>query len=242
MIDIKLDQFQGPLSLLLRIIEKEEMDITSINLAKIADEYLEYVKKSDNISPERMADFLLMASKLLYIKSKALLPYLFNEDDEAEVEDLEKQLKMYKEFVDLSQKVHKIIGKKKFSFSRILNKNNKRFSFLGKYFFPPKNTKAENLHNSFLKILDRLKIEDEKLEEETVRAEISIEDRIFFIQNLISNKIKVNFSKILQEAKSKTEVIVNFLAVLELSKQRQLVFQQVELFSEIYLESDDNNL
>ncbi|PKM91279.1 hypothetical protein CVU82_01620 [Candidatus Falkowbacteria bacterium HGW-Falkowbacteria-1] len=238
MIDIKLDKFQGPLSLLLRIIEKEELDITSINLAKIANEYLDYIKNSENILPERMADFLLMASKLLYIKSKALLPYLFNEEDEGEIEDLEKQLKMYKEFVDLSHKIQKIIGKKRFSFSRILNKNNRRFSFLGDYFFPPKNIKQDDLKNSFLKILDRIEKEDEKLEEETIKAEVSIEERISFIKNLINQKIKINFTRILKEAKSKTEIIVNFLAVLELSKQRQLIFQQSELFSDIYLESD----
>jgi segregation and condensation protein A len=61
----------------LKIIEKEELDITSINLAKIADEYLDYIKKSADILPESMADFLLMATKLLYIKSKALLPFYF---------------------------------------------------------------------------------------------------------------------------------------------------------------------
>ena len=120
--EIKIDKFQGPLSLLLKIIEKEELDITSINLAKIADEYLTYIKNSADILPESMADFLLMATKLLYIKSKALLPFLFSEDDQAEVEDLEEKLKMYKDFVDLSIKVQKIIGKKKFSFFRIFRK------------------------------------------------------------------------------------------------------------------------
>ena len=102
--DIKIDKFEGPLSLLLKIIEKEELDITSVNLARIADEYLEYIKKSSNILPESMADFLLMATKLLYIKSKALLPYLFTDEDQEELEDLEEKLKMYKDFVDLSNK------------------------------------------------------------------------------------------------------------------------------------------
>jgi len=242
MIDIKIDQFQGPLSLLLRIIEKEEMDITSLSLAKIADEYLEYIKNTDNISPDRMSDFLLMASKLLYIKSKALLPYLFNEEDEVEVENLEKQLRIYKEFVSFSEKIQKIIGKKRFSFSRISAKNNKKASILGEYFFPPKNTNSDNLRNSFLKLIDRVSIQEEKLEEDTIKHEISIEDKISFIKNLIAKKIKVNFSNILKESKSKTEVIVNFLAVLELSKQRSLVIEQLELFSDIFVESHNDNI
>lgn len=241
MIDIKIDHFHGPLSLLLKIIEKEELDITSVSLVKIAEKYLNYIQNSEDILPERMADFLLMASKLIYLKSKALLPYLFTAEDEKEVENLEKQLKMYKDFVDLSTGIQKMIGKKKFSFSRIINKNNRRFSFLGDYFFPPKNLKQNDLQNSFLKILDKIEAEEEKMEEETIKSEISIEEKISFIKNLISQKIKINFTKILKEAKSKTEIIVNFLAVLELSKQRQLVFNQVSLFSEIYLEENQED-
>jgi segregation and condensation protein A len=242
MIDIKIDKFQGPLSLLLRIIEKEEMDITSLSLAKIADEYLEYIKNTETISPDRMSDFLLMASKLLYIKSKALLPYLFNEEDEVEVEDLEKQLRIYKEFVSFSEKIQKMIGRKRFSFSRVSIKNNKRNSILGDYFFPPKNTDSDNLKKSFLKLIDRVKIQEEKIEEDTIKHEVSIDDRISFIKKLITKKIKINFSRILKDSKSKTEVIVNFLAVLELSKQRDLLVEQLELFSDIFVEGQNNNI
>ena len=234
--DVKIDKFEGPLSLLLKIIEKEELDITSVNLAKIADEYLEYVKKSSNILPESMADFLLMATKLLYIKSKALLPFLFTEEDQEELEDLEDKLKMYKDFVDLSEKVKKIIGKKKFSFFRMAIKNNKRLFLSEKSFFPPKNIKAEHLQKIFAKILSAIKLEDEELEHRSIAAEINIEERIVFIKNMVFDKIKINFSKILKESNSKVEIIVNFLAVLELAKQRELVFDQTDLFGEIFVE------
>ena len=234
--DIKIDKFEGPLSLLLKIIEKEELDITSVNLAKIADEYLEYIKKSSNILPESMADFLLMATKLLYIKSKALLPYLFTEEDQEELEDLEEKLKMYKDFVDLSNRIKKIIGKKKFSFFRTSIKNNKRWFLSENSFFPPRNIKAENLQKVFSKILSEIKFTNEKLEERTIRAEINIEERIIFLKNMVIDKIKVNFSQILKESNSKVEIIVNFLAVLELAKQREVVFDQNDLFGEIFVE------
>jgi len=236
MIDIKIDKFQGPLSLLLQIIEKEELDITSVNLAKIADEYLEYIKKSSNILPESMADFLLLAAKLLYIKSKALLPYLFTEEDQEEIEDLESKLKMYKDFVDLSFKIQKIIGRKKFSFFRELPKNNRRFNLLVETFFPPKNVVAETLKDQFQKILDKVDVLEENLEKKTIISEISIEERILYIKNTIITRVKLNFTKILKEAKSKTEIIVNFLAVLELAKQREIVFDQADLFGEIFVE------
>ena len=86
---IKIEKFEGPLSLLLKMIEQEELDITEINLAGIADQYIEYIKNNNNISPDNMADFLVIAAKLLFIKSKALLPYIYAEEEE-DLEDLEK--------------------------------------------------------------------------------------------------------------------------------------------------------
>jgi len=127
MMELKLEKFQGPLGILLKLIEQEELDITEIALAKIADEFLAYVETSENIGPEEMADFLVMAARLLYIKSKALLPYLVSVEEEEEITDLENQLRMYKEFIDASAKISELVGAKKFLFSPvILNKNFRR--------------------------------------------------------------------------------------------------------------------
>ncbi len=235
MIDVKLDKFQGPLSLLLQIIEKEEMDITSVNLTKIADEYLEYIKNSPDILPESMADFLLMAARLLYIKSRALLPYLLSEDDD-DIDDLSNKLKMYKEFVDLSHVLQAIIGKKKFSFFRDLPKNKKSWAFASDSFFAPKNVDSNVLHSEFKNLLEKVNVLEEKLDERLIIPEISIEDRIVYIKQIVSQKIRISFTKIINEAKSRTEVVVNFLAVLELSKQREIDFVQDELFGEIFLQ------
>ena len=104
MLEFKTEKFSGPLALLLSLIEKEELDITEVNLAKIADQYVEYIKRNSNLSVDEMADFLVIAAKLLYAKSKALLPYLYADDEDDDIEDLEKQLKMYQEFVAASKK------------------------------------------------------------------------------------------------------------------------------------------
>ena len=95
--NFKIDKFEGPLGLLLQLIEKEEMDITEISLAKIADQYIEYIRSYKGIGPEEMADFLVVAAKLLLIKSRALLPFLKGEAEE-EIQEFEHQLRMYKEF------------------------------------------------------------------------------------------------------------------------------------------------
>lgn len=228
---IKLEKFEGPLSLLLKLIEKEELDITQISLSKIADEYVEYIRSSAVIDTDDLADFLLIAARLLLIKSKAMLPYLYPEE-EAEMDDLEKQLRIYKEFLDATKKIETILGKKKFMFAREFN----RKVALGdrSAFSPPKNLKKEEMTDVFRSFLVKIK-PAEKLEESKIEEKINIEDRIAYIKNTIGSRIKMSFSKILTEAKTKTEKIVNFLAMLELIKQREITAEQGSLFSEISL-------
>ncbi len=243
MMELNLEKFQGPLGLLLKLIEQEELDITEIALAKIADEYLEYVKSSSQIDPEEMADFLVMAARLLYIKSKALLPYLVSAEEEEDINELEKQLKMYKEFVEASVKISTLIGKKKFLFSPlIINKNFRRPKKEKTSFVPPKGLTAMLLADRFKELLERFAAKEEPLAEKSLGIKISIEERIDYIRDMLSKKIRFSFSQFLKTANSRTEVIVNFLAVLELAKQRELVFEQDELFSEIHILSYHDNL
>lgn len=233
MLNIKLGKFDGPLSLLLRLIEKEEMDITQISIASVADQFIDYLRKSEEIDPEVMADFLVVASKLLLIKTKALLPYLYSEEEEEEIEDFELQLKMYKEFIQASKKIEKILGKKKFMFAREFNRkvvlNNINF------FVPPKKLLKDDLGNLFAEIIGRLR-PSEKLEEKTLDKKISIDDKILSIQNILMERVKFSFNKVLKEAKNKTEIVVSFLAVLELMRQREIILSQDGLFSEILIQ------
>jgi Uncharacterized conserved protein len=234
--ELTLEKFQGPLGVLLKLIEQEEMDITEIALAKIADEFLTYVETSESIGPEEMADFLVMAARLLYIKSKALLPYLVTAEEEAEVTELENQLKMYKEFVEASVKIAQLVGAKKFLFSPvILNKNFRRPKKEKPSFIPPAGISQILLHDRFRELLERLNKKEEPLDEKNLVGKISIDERIDYIRDMLSKKIRFSFSQFLKTATSKTEIIVNFLAVLELAKQRELTFEQEELFSEIHV-------
>jgi len=235
MMDFTIEKFSGPLGLLLSLIESEEMDITEIALAKIADEYVNYVRSSKEIDPDELADFLVVAAKLLFIKSKALLPYLYTKEDEAEVDDLEKQLRMYKEFVLASQGVKEIIATKNFLFLPPLLKN-RRQQFNLPVFTAPTKISPTILHAVFVVLLNALeKKREEKVPEAHLEPKINIEDRIASIKQMLLDKIRVNFSKLLSNSENKTELIVNFLAVLELAKQKELNFEQVELFSEIHI-------
>src|SRR3989338_8740737 len=115
MYQVSSEKFNGPLDLLLRLIEEQKMTITEISIAKVTDEYLQELEKIQDQDPEELSDFLVLAARLLYLKSKVLLPYLAEEE---EVDDLEKQLKLYKEFVEASKKIAAMIKEQRFAFSR----------------------------------------------------------------------------------------------------------------------------
>ena len=234
--EFKTENFSGPLGLLLRLIEKEELDITEVSLAKIADEYIAFIRQQEQIDPEQIADFLVVAAKLLFIKSKALLPYLTTEEEQNEIDDLEKQLRMYKEYADASRHIEGLLKEKHFSFPKDFTKIGKRTALLnGVRFSPPKNATVETLRLAFERLMEMLLVKEEEIKEERIEAVISIDERIDYFQKLLRERTKINFSDIIRSAQSKTEKIVNFLAVLELAKQRELVFEQEEIFAEIII-------
>lgn len=232
------EKFSGPLGLLLSLIKKEELDITEISLAKIADDYVSHIKAHEDIKAEEMADFLLIAAKLLYIKSRALLPYLYSKDDEEEIDDLEGQLKMYKEFVDASVRIKDLLLLNKKLYLPAFNKNFRTHNTPS--FTAPKKMNADVLQEKFYELLNILEVElarreKDKLPEESLEPKVSIDERIFSIKKILQQKIKLSFSNLLSQSKDRADVIISFLAVLELAKQKELYFEQDDLFSEIFI-------
>lgn len=232
MYKIELEQFQGPLPLLLQLIEKEELDITEVSLASITEQYLAYVEQAQDLPTGDLADFLVVASKLLLIKSKLLLPSLQLDDEEAG--DLEKQLKIYRIYYDASKHIHKVIGKKKFSYFREVS----RVRSQEPIFNPPEGITTKNLRNYFREVLDRIE-PIVRLPQEMIKKTVSIQEKISQIENTISTEVRLNFKTLLTQSKNKTEVIVTFLALLELVKQRSVRVMQENVFEEIYIEQNN---
>ncbi|MFA5134086.1 MAG: segregation/condensation protein A [Patescibacteria group bacterium] len=222
---VKLEQFEGPLDLLLQLIEKEDLDINQISLAKIADEYIQYVNSQSNVSLDDLSDFLLIASKLIYIKSKALLPYLVWGEEEEEAIGLEGQLKIYKEFLEASKKVEELAKQKKYFFAR------ERVA-VAPGFYPPEKISAGILKEIYAAILNRIEplIAAGKEIKERV---ISIKQKIEDLKVEIGKRAKMGFRDFVGKSKNKTEVIVSFLALLELIKQKIVEVSQENLFSDI---------
>lgn len=223
----KTEQFDGPLSLLLQLIERDELEITEISLAKVTEDFL-ICLKSSQIPEDELADFLVIAAKLLLLKSKRLLPN-FVLDEEGGV-GLEDQLKMYKEFVEAAKKIENKIKEKHWAYFR-----ETIFKPADMGFFPPRGLNGGKMRRMFAEILERLKpLLD--LSKATLEKTISIKEKIQQIQNLLGQYSRVGFGKILDQANNRTEIIISFLALLELTKQRHILVAQSDNFEEIVIE------
>jgi len=226
---IKTEKFEGPLDLLLELIEKEKMNITEFSLAHVTDQYLEYIKNSETINLENLADFLSVASKLILIKSRALLPLLeFSEDEEEEIKDLAEQLEEYKKFKEASLKLGKISEQKKIAYSREI------FSGVKSTFYPPENFNVYDFKKYFQSILEDIPVV-EKLEQEFVAEVMTLEQKIDDLQNFLRQKIETSFAELTANAENKVDVIVSFLAILEMVKQRIVDVEQNDIGEDIRL-------
>ena len=226
---VKVHTFEGPLDLLLQLIEQEELDISQVALAHVTEQYLQALEKSDNISAEDLADFLVVAAKLLLIKSRILLPQLAVEGAE-EASDLERQLKIFKEYLDASRGIAKIIHKRRFTFGR-----GKPAVMIEEKFSPPEGLEMGTMRELFLAVLRDIEPVI-ALPRAVIEKTVSISEKIEAIRALILDKAIVSFQGIMKDSKTKTDVIVSFLALLELVKQRTIVVKQGALFTDIAIE------
>lgn len=227
MFKVQLEKFEGPLDLLLKLIEEQKLDITRLNLAKVADDYLEYIRANENISLENLAEFVNIASRIILIKSQNILPSLqITAEEEKEIVDLENQLRVYQKFKEASGKIGETLKKKRFSFSRdyLLG--------VAAAYIPPKNVNIFDLKKAFLKVVSEIVL-PEKIPEESVKEIITLEDKIEELKKSLQKRVETSFRELSSSAENKIEIIVAFLAMLEMVKQRIIDVEQKELFEEI---------
>lgn len=225
---VKTQHFEGPLDLLLQLIEKEKMDITQIALAKITNEYISRIEDLDARSID-VAEFLVIASKLIYLKSKAIIPTIGTAEEEEEIEDLEAKLREYKKYKEAAQLFHKTLESGYRSFQR---KNGPKFKIQS--FTPPKDIDLQMLMDIFQEILVNVP-EEVQEKEEVYEKEISVEDKVMELRGFILKKKKFTFKELLKKSKNKHEVIVSFLAILDLIKQKDISVTQDNAFGDIII-------
>lgn len=228
---IKLDQFEGPLTLLLQLIEQQKMDITQVSLANVADQYLAYIHAQPKWDPDELADFLVIAAKLLLIKSKILLPNLDLGEDEGDALALEQQLKMLKLYLDASNGIHALWQKRRVLFVREKLPRH----LLPIRFVPPPNLTASSLSFLFTKLLERIAAFLPHPKSVMAKA-VLLEEKIRSIRDHLMERISTSFRALTGNGQNKTEVIVSFLAILELVKQRMIMVDQPKLFDDIAIQ------
>ncbi len=230
---VKFEVFEGPLDLLLYLIKKEEVDIYEVNLTQLATQFLEYLEVMRMLDLDIAGEFLVMASTLLYIKSRELLPVEQQVAVEGE-EDLDdprweliRQLVEYKKFKDAAARLQQLESEQEKVFPRLPIKP----EFAPEPVVAAPEASLFDLINAVNKILKRVNQREDL--RDIFEDKWTVSEKIDEIVGRIRTRSSVRFSSLFASATSRTEVVVTFLALLELIRLKQVVAVQSEHFGEI---------
>ncbi|MFA6523996.1 MAG: segregation/condensation protein A [Candidatus Paceibacterota bacterium] len=232
---IKTAGFEGPLGLLLGLVEERKLFINEISLAEVTEDYLKYINTLGNLSPYEISSFVVVAATLILIKSKSLLPNLnLTNEEEVDIRNLEDRLKLYELYIKLGGHIKDNFGKN-IIFAPLERKNNLLV------FLPDEQITKESMMAFAQSVLGRIP-KKVFLPEVEVRKVISIEEMIDKLTDRIQNSLKMNFREFTGKAVTKEErvvVIVGFLAMLELVRNGILNAVQENDFEDIIIERQE---
>ncbi|MDK2878368.1 MAG: segregation and condensation protein [Thermoanaerobacteraceae bacterium] len=240
-LNVKLEAFEGPFDLLFHLIEKNQIDIYDIPIAQLTDQYLEYLKDIEENKIDLASEFLVMAATLLSIKSRMLLPV--PKDDQVQLElavgddeldprtELVNMLVEYKKYKDIAEVLKNREEEQRKLFKRVPED----LSYLWNGEFTISNVNLENMKFIFSNLIMK-KNQEGKLH--TVSKDpYPLAKKVKEIYKIIASKSSVLFSKLFNKKCSKLELIVTFLAILELIKMNKIIAAQERLFDEIVVTS-----
>ena len=233
-----IGDFEGPLDLLLHLIKKSKMEIFDIEISEITNQYLNYIKSMTDMNLDIASEYLVMASELIEMKIKKLLPKNEEKEEDEEVEDpevvLKRRLVEYQKYKE-STNVFRDLEKNRSSYYTKAPESLKKYSL----------EKLENdgsvdvydLLDAFQKLLERQEFNKPK-NTKIARKELSVKERIVKIRDILRVNKRVNFVELFDDF-SKPYVVVTFLSVLEMVKSREINIKQDNNFSDIYIERVD---
>ena len=237
---VKTEFFEGPLALLLDLVEKRKLFVNDVSLSSVTDDFIEYINTHEEFPISESAEFIVVASTLMLIKSRSLLPSLELTDEEKEsIDDLEERLRLYSQAKELSLHVKKLFGKNVI-FEKLPSKSQVVV------FSPDKHTNLAEIAMALEKVVESLPKKD-VLPKATVRKIISLEEAIEKLAERISRSTKMSFNdfyksnidpKIGMTYENKVTIIVGFMAMLELVKRGAIRVSQ-ESINEIEIETDN---
>lgn len=233
-LDLKINEFEGPLDLLLHLIKENKMDIFDIKIEEITDQYLSYIKKQESMNLEVDSEYLVLASELIEIKSKLLLPHekeVIDEEESDPREELMNRLLEYQAYKEIT----KTLKEKELIRQEIYTKAP---SSLKEYVDSDTDIKMDvtldDLVDAFQKFLERKK-ESKPLTTKVTENEITVSSRRSDIKMLLSKGKKISFFKLFP-VYTKEYVVATFLAVLEMVKNKEIIITQNDTFDDIVCE------
>ena len=231
--DLKIDNFEGPLDLLLHLIKESKMDIFNIKIEEITDQYLLFLEQQESMNLEIASEYLVLASELLEIKSKLLLP---NEklDEEEELDPREELIQKLLDY-QAYKEITKTLKEKESIRKEIYTKAPSNIdNYLSNDTMLNTDVTLDDLIDAFQKFLERKK-ESKPLSTKVTQNEISVSSRREDISRLLKKKKKVSFFELFPIV-TKEYVVATFLAVLEMAKNKELMITQNEAFDDIICE------
>lgn len=229
--EIKLEQFEGPLDLLLHLIKKNQMEIYDIQISKITEQYLKIIDQMKSINLDVAGEFLLMASTLLQIKSKLLLPFGDPEDEEEEEDpraELVRRLLEYQRYKEAATELATMEQVGRDTFLKLLSPDEE----LGEQIETLEEGNVYQLIEAFGRLLKEM---PKEVYHDVVQERLSVTERITELVERLRGKKSLGFSELFSHEKSKPLMIVSFLAVLELVKMKMVRINQDLRFGEIWL-------
>lgn len=231
---ISIDNFEGPLDLLLHLVKESNIDICDIKIDEITEKYLDYIRKQDELNINVSSSYLVMASELVYIKSKSLLPKVKNDNDEEVDEELTREnlinkLIEYKKYKELTPTFKKLEEDRKNIYIKSPEKvseytDNHEYGVLS----------SNDLLEAFKKFLER-KEKEKPLNTTVTNKEYSVRDRKKSIRNILHNKIKAYLEEFIEEY-NRPYLVVTFLGILEMVKEKEVIIKQDKNFDKILVE------
>ncbi|MES2985619.1 MAG: segregation/condensation protein A [Patescibacteria group bacterium] len=236
---VKTEHFEGPLDVLLTLIEKRKLLINQVSLATVTEEFMRHIESLH--APEFIKEktsFVVVASVLLLIKARSLLPTLTVTEEETEdIVDLERRLKTLEFIRSISKQIEAKYGKK-----IIYNQGNFKRDFC--IFAPSNDISISNIHEAVGRVMHKLPKPEKKIPEVKIRTVVSIEEMMQTLTTRIQKAISTTFTQFTKANASggdvkevKQNVVVSFLALLELVKQNTIFVEQTQMFAEIDIKS-----
>jgi len=230
---VKTPVFEGPLELLLTLIEKRKLFVSDIALSHVADDFITYVKSHPEMPVDESSQFVLVASTLVLIKSKSLLPNMkLTSEEEQSIDDLERRLKEYERFRELSLFIKSLFGHNPIFAPEKETPNISVFA-------PSSDMTLENLSGAILSVIDNLPQPEKKNPEVKVKKIISLEEVMDGLKHRIERALSLSFKEFTGDTADRVHVIVSFLALLELVKEGSIDALQGDTYSDIQIESQD---